>query len=184
MAAFTEIDWSRFDAFALLFGRGLSCVEHADRETALQWLAGQSYIMEIFDFSEGISPVVAALGKRLNWEQEFGYELQGSSRNLAALHDGFDFEAPQQGGLVLELKGFEVALRENEEWSKVFLSIISEHSLRQLALGRRFFAVIPVESTNVAWLGNHYEELAIPYPFPFCRAAPNPSFRRTHGGTA
>jgi hypothetical protein len=167
MASFVDLDWSRFDTFALLVGRGIASVEQENLHRASQWLAEHEYAVESLQFSHGISPVVAELGRRLQWQREFGYELHGSSRNLAALHDGFDFQAPVRGGLVLELLRFEVALKEDESWSKGFLSIVAEHSLRQLALGRRFFAMIPVQHEDSPPVGQQYDELAIPYPFTF-----------------
>jgi hypothetical protein len=172
MASFKELDWSRFDTFALLVGRGIASVDYMHRSAMKNWLAVHMYAVESLQFEDGISPVVAHLGRRLNWQSEFGYELQGASRNLAALHDGFDFSVPNEGGLVLELSGFDKALQEDESWTKGFLSIVAEHSLRKLALGRRFFATILIHGEESPFVGRQFDELAVPYPFPlFGRAA-------------
>ncbi|MBB4844497.1 hypothetical protein HNP55_003041 [Paucibacter oligotrophus] len=167
MASFTELDWSRLDTFAIIFGRGLASVEHKSLAGAASWLEKNAYQRIHLSFHEGISPVVAELGRLLAWEQEFGYSLQGSSRNLAALHDGFHFEIQPTGGLVLDLVAFDKAIQEDKAWSTGFLAIASEHSLRQLAVGRRFFCLVHVSDDHSPIIGQTYEELAVPYPFPF-----------------
>lgn len=167
MAAFTELDWRQLDTFAIIFGRGLATVERRNQTSVTSWLRENGYQTIRLDFSEGISPVVTQLGRLLSWESQFGYTLQGSSRNLAALHDGFDFEAPQDGGLVLEMVAFEKAFQEDKPWSNGFLSIVSEHSLRQLATARRFFAILLVEGDEAPIIGQSYEELTVPYPVPW-----------------
>ncbi|WP_295965702.1 hypothetical protein [uncultured Xanthomonas sp.] len=148
-------------------GRKLASLEPNSWQQATDWLRSQNYESVPLDFSTGISPVVAKLGLMLNWESEFGYQLDSSSRNLAALHDGFDFQAPEVGGLVLELIGFETALSEDGQWCEGFLAIIIEHSIRQLALGRRFFALVALDTTESSLIGMKVEQLCLPYPFPF-----------------
>jgi hypothetical protein len=115
---------------------------------------------------------VAELGQRLGWESEFGYELEGSSRNLDALRDGFDFEIDADIGLVLELVAFDAAHSEDARWARGFLSIIAEHSLRQLALGRRFFAILLVEDDQAEIIGTTYDELSVTPAFRWQRPQP------------
>lgn len=167
MASFQDLDWRRLDTFALVSGRGLACLEPGSWQHAIDWLRSQNYESVRLDFSTGISPVVAKLGLMLNWESEFGYQLDGSSRNLAALNDGFDFQPPKVGGLVLELIGVEAAHSEDSQWCEGFLAIIIEHSIRQLALGRRFFALVALDTAESSLIGINVEQLCIPYPFPF-----------------
>lgn len=159
-AAFSELDWRRIDTSAIVFGRGLTTVVNRDHMAVTNWLALNGYQMIRLDFNEGISPVVSQLGCLLNWEPRFGYVLAGDSRNLAALRDGFDFKA-DSGGLVLELSAFDKAHLEDGRWALGFLSIISEHSLRQLALGHRLFAILWVDDDQAEFIGLPYEELAI-----------------------
>ena len=167
MASFQELDWRRLDTFALVSGRGLASLEPSSWQRATDWLKSQNYESVRLDFSKGISPVVSELGLMLNWESEFGYQLDSSSRNLAALHDGFDFQPPEDGGLVLELIGVEAAFSEDSQWCTGFLAIIIEHSIRQLALGRRFFALVALGTEESSLIGMNVEKLCVPYPFPF-----------------
>jgi len=167
MAVFEDLDWRRLDTFALLAARGVCSIESSLATAAAAWLVQNAFAMERLDFSSGIGPVVERLGRLLNWEQEFGYRLEPTSRNLAALHDGFDFEVPPSGGLVLEVVCLERALEEDASWTRGFLSIVSEHSLRALAQGRRLFALIQVRDHESPLVGLPFEELQVTYPFPF-----------------
>ena len=166
MATFTELDWRRLDLFALVFGRGMASVEKASWQNAMDWLSVNEYETVLLDFSSGISPVVEQLGHQLKWVENFGYELLATSRNLAALNDGFDFEVPDEGGLCILIENLSEALVEDRSWSDGFLSIISEHSLRHLACGRRFFALLQVMDGESPEVGHVYENLSVPYPFP------------------
>jgi hypothetical protein len=167
MASFQELDWQRLDTFAIVSCRGLASIEPESWDAATEWLSSQNYQRIRLDFKNGISPVVAELGIMLNWEREFGYQLSPTSRNLAALHDGFDFQPPDLGGFVLELTNYESAFLEDAQWSTGFLAIIAEHSLRQLALSRRFFALIGLSTSESPIVGKQIEQLCVPYPFPF-----------------
>ena len=166
MAHFTEIDWRRLDAFALIVGRGIASIHGESWDSTCSWLSTNGYITSSLDFTDGISPVVEQLGRDLHWVQKFGYALDGESRNLAALHDGFDFEVSGSGGLVLLLRSFRKALELDAPWSLGFLSIVSEHSLRHLACGRRFFCLLEVEGEDSPEIGQVFESLSVPYPFP------------------
>lgn len=164
---FADLDWRRLDVFSILVGRGVASVHHAHRIDAQQWLEANGYQVIELDFASGISPVVENLGQMLSWRNNFGYDLAGNSRNLAALRDGFDFRAPESGGLALDVLAFDRAFTEDPKWSHGFLSIISEHSIRELACGRRFFGLFNVEHDESPLIGQVFEELSVPYPYPF-----------------
>ncbi len=143
MAAFTELDFRRLDVGAIVEGRGIALSNPAERASIHTWLRLEGYELVVLDFGQGLSANVAALGELLKWQDQFGYALEPSSRNLDALRDGFTFTFEEGStGVVLHLLGIEKARGENEEWVTGLLQIISENSLRELALGRRFFAVI------------------------------------------
>ena len=167
MAAFKSLDWRRLDTFALLIGHGLASVEPESVGPAHAWLSRNGYAVIHLDFARGISAVVEQLGQTLAWEHQFGYRHDPESRNLAALRDGFRFDIPSESGLVLDLVSFEEAFRENESWSLGFLAIVSDHSLRALAQGLRFFALVHLASDESPMLERHFEALSVPYPYPF-----------------
>ena len=102
------------------------------------------------------------MGYLIGHQLEFTYRLDSTSRNLAALHDGFDFQPPEVGGLVLELTGVEAAFSEDSQWCAGFLAIIIEHSIRQLALGRRFFALVALSTAESSLIGMNVEQLCVP----------------------
>lgn len=137
------------------------------RAEAQQWLEAHGYQVIELNFARGIFPVVEKLGQVLFWKRNFGYELAGDSRNLAALRDGFEFHVPESGGLVLDVLAFHQALVEDPKWSHGLLSIISEYSIRELACGRRFFGLFDVENDDSPLIGQVFEELSVPYPYPF-----------------
>lgn len=170
MASFSTLDWRRLDTFAILAGRGLATLEPGSTAAGAAWLKTHHYRTIPLDFSQGISPVVSLLGKILSWSEQFGYELTGDSRNLAALHDGFHMDVPENGGLALEITAFDQALKEDETWSTGFLAILSDHSLRQLAQARRFFSILYVASDESPVVGLSFDKLSVPYPIPFDRA--------------
>ncbi|QTN21536.1 hypothetical protein HZ992_15245 [Rhizobacter sp. AJA081-3] len=167
MAAFETLDWGNLDVFAILVGDGVATIEPSFAHRSLGWLRSHSYEIAPLDFSGGIGPIVARLGELFQWEQQFGYKLTPDDRNLARLNDGFWYEIPERGGLVLELRELEAAFAEDADWSAGFLRIISEHSRRQLALGRRFFAVAHVSSGESPIVGCSLGERSVPYPYPF-----------------
>jgi len=163
MPAFTHIHWHHPDVWAILVGRGVGTLE-ANVESACEtWLERAGYTVLELDFANGISPVISKLAQWLHWEQQFGYQLDPESRNLDALRDGFEFE---DENLVLKLAHFEQAWSENVAWSRGFLSIVSEQSIRQLALGKRFFAILPFVAPSFL-IGQCFEELCLSSPFRF-----------------
>jgi hypothetical protein len=167
MASFKKLEWDQFDTWALLVGRGVVTIEPSSLDQANEWLDEHSYKRIHLDFGTGISPVVFQLGKLLEWERQFGYELEPTSRVLAALRDGFEFDVPEVGGTVLCIANFETAMQEDKSWSTRFISIASEYSLHQLALARRFFAVLEISNSQSPILGETFDELPILNPFRF-----------------
>ncbi len=101
----------------------------------------------------------------LQWRERFGYELSATSRNLDALRDGFDFRVPDAGGVTLVLRGFAAAWREDAAWCRGLLDIVSETSLRELALGRRFFATLVLADAASPLVGKALEGRVIPSPY-------------------
>ncbi|HTE43169.1 MAG TPA: hypothetical protein VK629_20270 [Steroidobacteraceae bacterium] len=167
MATFKTLNWSTLDTWAIVTGRGVVPLLSEDHHAAGGWLQQHNYEMLHLDFTSGISRLVGQLGTLLGWSSQFGvgHELHPESRNLDALRDGFTFKVPEQGGLALTLQGFEQAWSEDQRWSAGFLSIISEFSLQQLALGRRFFAVIEVANPSSVLVGAQFEIRSIGHPF-------------------
>jgi hypothetical protein len=171
MVAFTDLDWRRLDVFALVVGRGIASIEIASSTQAHKWLKANGYALTLLDFREGISPVVEKLGRQLKWVEKFGYELTGDSRNLAALRDGFHFEVPNTGGIVLNIRNFDQAIQAEPKWSSAFLSIVAEYSLRHLACGRRFFGLVEVQNSESPEVEHVFEALSVPFPFPLVSGA-------------
>jgi len=168
MASFTEINWRDPDIWGVIVGRGIATVEADTAPRFEAWLAANGYSLVEFDFGGGIGPMVVELGRYFHWLDQFGYSLDFESRNLAALRDGFEIQLPN---LVFKLSHFEQAWREDKAWARGFLSIISEHCLRQLALGERFFAMLPVPDSESTPVGEAIEELCVSFPFRFHGAA-------------
>lgn len=164
MAAFAELDWTRFDVWAIVSNEGVTVVDLAQRQACLAWLRRYNYAITSLDFEAGVGPAVALLGKELRWEEQFGYELTPTNRNLDALRDGFDFDLQPGHGRVLELLNGDVAYREDPRWLLGLLAIAHEHSLHQLALGARFFAVLVLRHDSPL-IGASYERSSVPVPF-------------------
>ena len=162
MAAFDELDFTRFDFDALVVRAGITVVGADHREACLASLRRQSYAIESIDFREGISPAYATMNALLRWEEQFGYELrwhEGSS--LDALRDGFEFELRPGGGMVLEIRGAVEAYGENSHFFLGLPAIAHEYSLHQLALGARFFTILFLDP-GTSLVGVQYDSLCIP----------------------
>lgn|SRR5690606_6807498 len=168
MPAFQELNWGNPDVWGIVVGRGIATVELDHEQACDTWLADHGYARVELNFRGGISPVVSWLGEYFQWEAQFGYTLDPASRNLNALRDGFEVS---EANLVMKLQKFELAWAEDQSWSRGFLSVISEYSLRHLALGRRFFALLPVADSCSMLVGQSVEELVVPFPFRFRGAA-------------
>ena len=82
MAAFAELDWTRFDVWAVVAMEGVTVVETAHREACLDWLRQREYGVTSIDFALGISPAVVALGEKLRLEEQFGYRLKTRKSQL------------------------------------------------------------------------------------------------------
>lgn len=164
MAAFGELDWTRFDVWAAVAMEGVAVVEVAHREACLTWLRQHEYGVTSIDFARGIGPAVVAFGEKLRWEEQFGYRLEPDSRNLNALRDGFEFDLKPGEGHVLELLNAEVAHREAPSWLSGLLAIAHEHSRWQLALGACFFATLILDRGSPL-VGVTYQTLSVPVPF-------------------
>jgi hypothetical protein len=164
MAAFAELDWTRFDVWAAVAMEGVAVVNSAHREACLAWLQQHGYAVTSIDFALGVGPAVVALGEKLCWEEQFGYRLTTDSRNLDALRDGFDFDLKPGEGHALELLNGDVAHREDPRWLSGLLAIAHEHTVRQLALGARFFVSLVLDRDSPL-IGATYETLSLPVPF-------------------
>ncbi len=163
MAAFDEIDWRAPDAWGIVACQGVLSVLAVSSEACSQWLEQHGYAQYEFNFSNGISSVVSALGKHFRWLEQFGYSLSPESRSLDALRDGFEITEDK---VVFKLVSFEQAWLENANWASGFLAIVSEHSLYQLAVGKRFFAMLPIQPESVL-VGKPIEKLTLGSPFRF-----------------
>jgi hypothetical protein len=140
MAIFREDERRLQDLdYATLVAGGLAAVSLADGPGCLDWLDQRRYRLATVDCAAGFASVCAQLSAMLRWVEQFGYAYEGSS--LDALADGFGFEVPDEGGLVLHLPRLDLLWAEAPGWTSGLLSLASEHSRAQLASGRRFFAL-------------------------------------------
>ncbi len=163
-AAFTELDWDRFDVWAIVLFSGLITIEERRLKACRRWLRRHDYETTRVDCSAGLSHVIPELGKIFEWERNFGYSLDADRRNLDALHDGFDFDVPARGGRVFEILRPDIAWQEDSRWLLGLLSIAQEYSHRQLALGRRFFTLL-VMPEDSELIGQTIDETSVPMPF-------------------
>lgn len=147
-SAFDDLNWARFDLWAIANNRGITVLAEEFREPCHQWLGRENYIVSTIDFEKGVGPAVVALGNLFRWEEEFGYVLRGDSRNLDALDDGFEFPFSDGHGHVLELLNAEVAQTEDPRWFGGLLDIASSYSIKELAIGHRFFAMLVLPREN------------------------------------
>ena len=92
MAAFDELDWTRFDVWAAVALEGVVVVENSHRDACRRWLLQNDYTLSSIDFARGIGPAIVSLDELFRWEEQFGYRLTPEKRNLDALRDGFEFD--------------------------------------------------------------------------------------------
>jgi len=163
MAAFTELDWRRFDVLAIVESGGLATIDESRHAARREWLSDEGYKLDVFDCRPGLESAIPALGRMLRWEEQFGYVLDSQNANLKAVRDGFLFDVLDGGGRVFEIIRADLAWREDPAWLLGFLSIVRAESRRQLALGRRFFGMLVV-SDGSPLIGSVIEEASVPCP--------------------
>ena len=164
MAAFTNLDWTRFDVWSIVAESGLAVVDDVYRDACRAWLGRQGYGISTIDFGGGVGPAVVEMGALFRWEEQFGYAMTPDHRNLDALRDGFVFDFSAGEGKVLELLHPDKAYREDSRWFLGLLSIGAEYSRWQLALGHRFFIVLVLPEWSKL-PGITYESNTVPVPF-------------------
>lgn len=165
MAAFDELDFTRFDFDAVVVHGGIAVVDTEHREACLGSLRRQGYGIDTLDFRDGIGSAAPQINQLFRWEEQFGYELTGEGGlNLDALRDGFEFELQPGKGRALELKGAEDAYNEDSYWLLSLLAIAHEYSTWQLALGARFFVLLFLDRGSPL-IGQQYESLGVPDPY-------------------
>jgi hypothetical protein len=160
-AAFAEIDWRRIDVRAIVTHSGLATIDERRHQACRDWLLREGYEVDTFDCRPGLSVAVPELGQRLRWREQFGYSLDSENRNLNALRDGFDFPIPEGGRLVFEVIRPDLAWEEDQRWLCGLLAIAQEHGREQLAMGRRFFALLVVPEQS-PFVGAVVEEVRAP----------------------
>lgn len=159
--AFADLDWRRIDLTAIVAFGGLATIDERRHQECRDWLLHQGYEIDTFDCRPGLAVAIPQLGRLLAWEQQFGYALGPDSRNLDALRDGFDFAMAEGGRRVFEILRPDVAWRDDPRWLCGLLSIAIEHCRQQLALGRRFFALLVVPEASPL-IGTVVEEVRVP----------------------
>lgn len=163
-AAFAALEWLRLDVDAIVSSSGLAVVRPTDRPRCTQLFAYDKYGTFAVDCGRGKRSVLEQLGHQLNWQEQFGYELEDGEGNLNALRDGFEFALPESGRFVLELLEPEKLWREDPSWFDGLLTIASEYSRIQLALGRRVFTIVYADESSPL-LGRAVDTVSIPYPW-------------------
>jgi hypothetical protein len=164
LSAFAALDWRRIDVTAIVTFSGVGTIDERRHMACREWLLGHGYAIDTLDCRLGLAVAIPELGRRLCWEQQFGYALGPESRNLDALRDGFHFTIPEGGGQVLEILGAEPGWREDPRWFCGLLSIAQEQSRRQLALGRRFFVLLVIPERSPL-IGEVVGQMTVPGPF-------------------
>jgi hypothetical protein len=163
VAAFTDLNWLRIDVWTIVFGRGLATVDERRHSACREWLVSHDYTIDTWDCRPGLALAMPELGRMLRWQEQFGYSLKSGSRNLDALNDGFDFKLVRDRGRVFEIIRPDVAWQEDSRWLLGLLSIASEQSLTQLALGNRFLTLLVVPEGS-PFIGTEIETLTVPRP--------------------
>jgi len=162
MAVFSELDWRRFDTWAIAQNNGVATIKKEDLQSCRAWLEKNHYRLSTVDFGDGIGRALCTLAKLVGWYEQFGYELSPKTRNLDTLRDGFEFLTNGEQGYALELLNTEIGYREDRTWFLGLLRISSEYSLYEIAQGRRFFVYLVLDG-NSRLIGIEYESKAVPY---------------------
>jgi hypothetical protein len=161
VSAFAELDWRRIDVRAIVTHGGLATIDERRHAACRDWLRRHGYKIDTFDCRPGLDVAIPELGRLFRWEEQFGYALGPAHRNLDALRDGFEFAIPEGGGRVFEMIRPDIAWREDRRWLFGLLSIAQEQCRQQLALGRRFFALLVVRADS-KMIGAAIEEVKVP----------------------
>ena len=163
MAAFNQetIDWLRIDVTALITDNGIATISPENRDACIRWLGREGYDVRSVDCTKGFQSVLSQIGNLFRWKEEFGYYLQDGQGNLNAVRDGFDFDIPEGQGVVLELSAVDGLWKTHRDWISGLLSIASEHSRYQLALGHRFFTLL-VLADQSPMIGATLDPIAVP----------------------
>jgi hypothetical protein len=161
VAAFVELDSRRIDVAAIVTFGGLASIDERRHPACRDWLVHAGYEIDTWDCRPGLALAIPELGRLLCWDQRFGYALGSDSRNLDALRDGFEFPIPAGSGRVFEIIRPDVLWREDRRWLCGLLAIAQEQCRRQLAFGRRFFALLVVPEQSPL-IGTVVEEVRVP----------------------
>ncbi len=162
MSAFEELDYRRFDTWAIVSCHGLAVIELAQRDVCREWLVHHGYKVDELDLGEGPERTAEKIDRIFSWEENFGYRPEVPP--YAALHDGFgqyclDLNEPT----VLEPVGADVAWNHDAKWLRLMLELAMSNCIDQLARGRRFFTLIAL-SHESPLLGQAFtRELAFGY---------------------
>ncbi len=167
MAAFESLDWRRIDVTAIVGFAGIATIEPKRADACRTWLRNERYEIRSFDCSKGTGAIVLQLAQMLDWQKQFGYELEPDCRNLDAMRDGLSYLETNEefSGTVLEFSCPESIPKEDSEWFKGLLAIIQEQSRRQLALGNRLFALLVLSDDKSPLIGQVIDQAKIPGPF-------------------
>ncbi len=144
MASFDALDWSRLDVCAIVTFGGLATIAPKDRDGTRDWLLAEGYTIDTIDGSQGLASAVESFSRLMRWEEQFGYAMSYPNANLDALRDGFDFDATECVGRVLEVLRADLLWQEDEPFVRGWLSIACEHSHERLAQGQRFFTALVI----------------------------------------
>ena len=63
MAAFTEINWQRFDHYAIVENQGLATIEESRRTACREWLEAHGYQIHSIDCSGGYTTAAPEFGR-------------------------------------------------------------------------------------------------------------------------
>lgn len=164
MPLWERLEWDHIDIMAIVGDGGLGTIDEKRHDACLVWLSRHGYNLDTIDCTQPVNEIVADLQRLFHWEARFGYAPDPANRNLHNMEDAFTFDIPEGGGHVLELLGADMAWQKEPEWILGLLLIAQMYSRCQLALGRRFFAllVIPEDSDMI---GEIVQQVRVPSTF-------------------
>lgn len=165
VAAFADLDWRRIDVTSIVTFGGVNAIDVGQHQACRAWLASEGYQIITFDCRMGLAEAIPELGRLFAWEQQFGYNLTEQNANLDAVRDGFGYAPPGSGRRVFEILGADLAWDEDREWLAGLLSIAQEYSRKELALGRRFFALLVVPDEDSPLVDAVIEETRVPFAY-------------------